>query len=425
MKHLTAAIEGSSDVQLCRLDIKEVRFDNSRRVWTSYGTNQQGVIQFSVFSLLQLFSSLKLNGNLFCWFSCSYLPHKPSLPAQPSWILTGYEKPWFLIISMTSWIEIIGTKVLWRAAWGLLLVVKIFKAWSHRADAIWEQFWLSRVSSCMVLHAPLDKLASILPAAQLHIRATFSIYFMCTLPYFFRTVQDRLEEPDNITRCHHFCAVLWIGIALSVTKSLVVKFAIRKQVPFLEEPIIAAFLSLHRSLMQATRLIPIIGNVLERQQRYHTIFSSRWLTKIGQFTENPTIWTHWNEPSHPCSPSAISPRLRSQPTPASPMQTGPAAASTTTPPFDAHPFVQVAFNVNMNMPSTARKLERPLQLGTNCTFVDSVSLFPFLNICIPFREIFKVVLNLCHVLKGLASANRSRIGVDELLQTTLGCGRCI
>lgn len=52
-------------------------------------------------------------------------------------------------------------------------------------------------------------------------------------------------------------------MALFVTESLIVGFAAEERVALLDEPILAAILSLYRALMQSLRLNPIVGEVLD------------------------------------------------------------------------------------------------------------------------------------------------------------------
>lgn len=53
--------------------------------------------------------------------------------------------------------------------------------------------------------------------------------------------------------------------ALRVTEDLVAEFAARKKVASLDEPITAALVSLDQSLMQSSRLPPIVVEGQERE----------------------------------------------------------------------------------------------------------------------------------------------------------------
>lgn len=53
---------------------------------------------------------------------------------------------------------------------------------------------------------------------------------------------------------------------------LIAEFAAKERVTLHYKPIMAALLSLHWSLMQSPRLIPIIREVLEQQCSYQTFF---------------------------------------------------------------------------------------------------------------------------------------------------------
>lgn len=78
-------------------------------------------------------------------------------------------------------------------------------------------------------------------------------------------------------------------IALYIAEGLVADFAAMEQVPLLDEHIMAALLSLDLSLMQSSRLFPIVGNVLEQQCRHHALPVSHPMTKIDPFTGDPTV----------------------------------------------------------------------------------------------------------------------------------------
>lgn len=53
-----------------------------------------------------------------------------------------------------------------------------------------------------------------------------------------------------------------------------------------------------------------------------------------------------------------------------------------------------------------------------------VSFSSFLNTRNTLRELLQVMLNLCHVFGNIETAKRDQKGVDMLLQTLLGFGRC-
>lgn len=52
--------------------------------------------------------------------------------------------------------------------------------------------------------------------------------------------------------------------------------------------------------------------------------------------------------------------------------------------------MQIAANMNMSIAPTAKELKRALQRGTNCSFVDPVSLF-FLSTRISLPELLQVM----------------------------------
>lgn len=114
-------------------------------------------------------------------------------------------------------------------------------------------------------------------------------------------VQDRANGPDGIKLRHHFCAVARMEVVLRITKELVSEFTDRERVPFLDESIAAAFLSLDQSLVHSSRLALIFSEVLGRQCRYHALPTSHCMTEIDRFTEEPTVRIHENAPFQPGS----------------------------------------------------------------------------------------------------------------------------
>lgn len=78
-------------------------------------------------------------------------------------------------------------------------------------------------------------------------------------------------------------------MACRVTKGLVAEFPARKQVPLLDEPSMAAFLSLDLSLMQCSRLFLFFGENLERQYSYQDLSASLHMKKLDPSTETPMV----------------------------------------------------------------------------------------------------------------------------------------
>lgn len=129
--------------------------------------------------------------------------------------------------------------------------------------------------------------------------------------------------------------------------------------------------------MQSSRRIPIFGEDLGQKGRYNAFPNKNRRLVIDGFAGEPTVKNHQNVSSEPGFGIAINLHLRSKPVLLSPMQMDPAAEPTYTFLPQAKPTGPVAANINMNIPPTARELKRPLQRGTNCPFLDPVSLFFF------------------------------------------------
>lgn len=142
---------------------------------------------------------------------------------------------------------------------------------AERAAATWEQFRLSGSYDCTVLHANLNELRSIPPAAQICPFTAFAVTPVRTLRYFPGVAQDLAHGPGSFARHHHFSTVVRIEMALRVTEGLVVQFAVMEQVPLLDKPIFEALLCCERFLMQSKRFSPIVGEVFERRCNYHAL----------------------------------------------------------------------------------------------------------------------------------------------------------
>lgn len=99
-----------------------------------------------------------------------------------------------------------------------------------------EQLRLNQIFNGTTFHVPLDKYGSIPPAA-------FAIHPVRTLRFFSEAVQDRGNGLDGFKLHNGFCTTVQIEMALGVTENLVAEFAARKRVPLLDEPIIAASVS--------------------------------------------------------------------------------------------------------------------------------------------------------------------------------------
>lgn len=61
-------------------------------------------------------------------------------------------------------------------------------------------------------------------------------------------------------RRHWFCKAVQMGMDLRFTEILVAEFSARERVHLRDEPIVAALLSLGRSLMQTSRLFLLNGS---------------------------------------------------------------------------------------------------------------------------------------------------------------------
>lgn len=222
---------------------------------------------------------------------------------------------------------------------------------------------------------------------------------MRSLRYITGAVQDIFDGPGGLTRRHRFCTAVQMEMAFRVTEGLVADFAAREQVSLLDERIMAAILSLDRSSMQTSRLFSIVGEVLEQQSQNFALLASHSMTETDQFTLEPTVWIHQNESSLPGSSIAINPRLRSQSAPPSPIPMDPAAAPTSKPLPQGQPTIQVAANINMNIPPTARESEHLLHRGASRPLVDVVSISFSVNKRILLRELLRAIPNLRHVFK--------------------------
>lgn len=95
--------------------------------------------------------------------------------------------------------------------------------------------------------------------------------------------------PGSLPRRLHFCTAVQMEMALRVNKDLTAKLAARERVLLLDEPFMAAFISLDWSLTQLSRLTAIVGEVLEWQYRYHALFTSHCIEEIDHFMSEPTV----------------------------------------------------------------------------------------------------------------------------------------
>lgn len=90
-----------------------------------------------------------------------YLPLKPPLRIQLSWMSMNYGEPGSLMIPMTTWSVAIDTNMWTQAAWGLPLVIKVWYFWwlSEQllpgSNSIWVEVLMARhflrPSMCSVL----------------------------------------------------------------------------------------------------------------------------------------------------------------------------------------------------------------------------------------------------------------------------------
>lgn len=135
----------------------------------------------------------------------------------------------------------------------------------ERAVAAWEQLLLSQSSDETAIHTPFGKFGPIPPAAQFCLPAAFPTTPMRVLGYISEAVQDRSDGPGGRTLLHRFCTAAQMEMILHVIKDLVAESAAKKIVPLLETLIVAALLSFDRSLMQPSRLTPIVGEDLNRK----------------------------------------------------------------------------------------------------------------------------------------------------------------
>lgn len=117
----------------------------------------------------------------------------------------------------------------------------------------------------MALHAPLDELGAIPPAAQFCLPVAVAIRFKRILRYISGPFQDRTDSSSGLTLLHYFCIAAQIKMPLRVSKRLVAELAARKLLSFFNEPTIASFFFLDQSLMQSSRLTSIVGEDLERR----------------------------------------------------------------------------------------------------------------------------------------------------------------
>lgn len=67
----------------------------------------------------------------------------------------------------------------------------------------------------------------------------------------------------------------------------------------LGDQIMAAIISLDRSLMKSLHHTPILNEKLERQCRYNALFASHCMTEIHPFPREPTAIIYHNAPSEP------------------------------------------------------------------------------------------------------------------------------
>lgn len=108
--------------------------------------------------------------------------------------------------------------------------------------------------------------------------------------YLSEAVQDRAGGVIGLTHRHRFCTTVQVEMALRVTESLDTEFAARGQIMLLDEPIMEVLLRLNCSLLQQSRLTPIVGEVLEWQCPYHASLASHRMTEIDNLNGEPIMF---------------------------------------------------------------------------------------------------------------------------------------
>lgn len=108
----------------------------------------------------------------------------------------------------------------------------------------------------------------------------------------------------------------------------------------------------------------------------------------------------------------------------------PPSVPTSIPLHQMQPTMQGFATIDMKVLPTSQELECPPQRVNDCRFEDLVSLSlyfwsSFHITHIPIRELLPVMLDSCHVVKGLGSADRGSKNVDVFLHTSLWFGRCM
>lgn len=126
----------------------------------------------------------------------------------------------------------------------------------NRAGAICKLIPKSWMFDGTALHAPLDGFGFISPTAQFCLLATFAISPERIFRYFLKWSGILPMALVALGDVSAFCTAVQLEMALHFIVSLVAELAARKRVPLLDEPIVAAFLSLDRSLVQSSRHIP-------------------------------------------------------------------------------------------------------------------------------------------------------------------------
>lgn len=179
------------------------------------------------------------------YLQAGYLLEAPPLPSQLSWILMCYKKPGFLIIPMTSSLDVFSTKITLPFLSLAISEKDACAVIAERLAAGWEPLCSSQIFDGTALHGHFGNFGSI-PLTSNFVFLSPSEFLLCltraTSLRQSKIVLTALVASGAVTAPVQWCKWEWLSV----------------QIPMLAEPIAAALYFLDRSWMQSSRLSIVV-----------------------------------------------------------------------------------------------------------------------------------------------------------------------
>lgn len=133
----------------------------------------------------------------------------------------------------------------------------------NRVASVWEQLKLSQILYGTALHAFLDEIDYISVATQFRLLPALIVSPVQIIRHFLEALQSCADWAGGVTMWHRFCAVTKMGMNLRVIEDLAAAFAVREQVPLVDESIMTTLLFLDEYIMQLSFLFPLSAKFLD------------------------------------------------------------------------------------------------------------------------------------------------------------------